>query len=97
MVFRVLGSVVLVMLFVVGCGDDSSSSGGGAGSGGANLCSAGAPNGVLEAGEQCDGTNFGVATCATLGMGGGVLVCTSGCEINTSMCAGGSNVGTAGM
>src|SRR5690606_28228767 len=43
-------------------------------SGGAPVC----PNGVRNesAGEGCDGTDFGSATCATFGFTGGTLLCT---------------------
>jgi cysteine-rich repeat protein len=43
-------------------------------------------NGILEQGEQCDGSAFeGNATCASLGDGGGTLKCT-GCKFDTSAC-----------
>ena len=44
-------------------------------------------NGVKEAGEQCDGQSLGGATCASLGLGAGALVCV-GCVIDSAGCAG---------
>ncbi len=43
-------------------------------------------NGVIEAGEQCDGTQFGGATCQTFGYAGGQLRCTPTCTIDKSGC-----------
>jgi len=45
-------------------------------------------NSVVEAGESCDGTNFGGATCATALGGGstGNLSCTFSCSLDTSAC-----------
>ncbi len=47
-------------------------------------------NGIIESGEQCDGTNFGGQTCQSLGFtGGGTLQCSigpNGCQFNTSQC-----------
>ena len=46
-------------------------------------------NGVLDAGERCDGALFGPYTCATEGYnGGGTLSCNSNCTLNTSNCLG---------
>lgn len=36
--------------------------------------------------EDCDGTDFGTATCATVMGGEGTLACTSGCVIDASDC-----------
>jgi len=41
---------------------------------------------VLEAGEACDGTLLGGATCVSLGYGGGRLACTSICTFDYSGC-----------
>lgn len=45
-------------------------------------------NGVLDdsIGEQCDGSDLGPATCASLGRSGGTLACGSTCEFDTSGC-----------
>src|SRR5262245_40512618 len=33
-------------------------------------------NGIVEASEECDGTDFAGETCASLGLGSGMLMCT---------------------
>ncbi len=43
-------------------------------------------NGVVEHGEECDGTDLAGATCGSLGFTGGVLTCSEQCQLNTSMC-----------
>ena len=44
-------------------------------------------NGILEAGEQCDKTDFGSATCASLRPGtSGQLLCNSDCTIDLTGC-----------
>ena len=43
-------------------------------------------NGVIEAGEQCDGVNLNEQTCVTKGFGGGTLSCTATCQFDTSGC-----------
>jgi hypothetical protein len=43
-------------------------------------------NGVLDAGEQCDGADLGGATCAGEGFAGGALSCASNCTLDTSGC-----------
>lgn len=55
--------------------------------GGTPLCS----NGVIDpaAGEACDGTDLGDATCATFGFTGGTLSCTASCSFDVSLCTGG--------
>lgn len=40
----------------------------------------------LNAGESCDGLDFGGTTCADFGLGTGILVCDDRCEIVTSGC-----------
>src|SRR5262245_30738740 len=37
-------------------------------------------DGVIDAGEQCDQSNVGAATCASLGFAAGVLKCAAGCK-----------------
>ncbi|HPL25785.1 MAG TPA: hypothetical protein PLV44_09170 [Myxococcota bacterium] len=44
-------------------------------------------NGVIEAGEQCDGANLNEQTCVTKGFDGGTLSCTADCKFDTSGCA----------
>jgi len=43
-------------------------------------------DGVIQSGEECDGSNFAGQTCATRGYSGGNLSCNSNCTINTSQC-----------
>ncbi|MCR4275464.1 MAG: dockerin type I repeat-containing protein [Candidatus Wolfebacteria bacterium] len=43
-------------------------------------------NGILENGEQCDGTAFGGASCVSQGFSGGTLSCAASCTFNTSQC-----------
>jgi hypothetical protein len=53
-------------------------------------------DGIIGAGEACDGTNLGQETCTTLGAGftGGALACRSDCSAyDTSGCTGGSLCG----
>jgi hypothetical protein len=45
-------------------------------------------NGVIEAGEQCDGANLGGQTCQGLGFTGGTLACGPNCTFVTSGCTG---------
>jgi hypothetical protein len=55
------------------------------------VCQAGGAvcgNGVIEAGEQCDGANLGGQTCVGLGFAGGTLACTNACMFDTSACTG---------
>src|SRR5262249_41280352 len=44
-------------------------------------------DGVIESGEQCDGTNLGGATCNSLGFSEGALACTGSCTYDTSNCS----------
>jgi hypothetical protein len=43
-------------------------------------------DGMIDAGEQCDGASFGGTTCATLGFAGGVVSCTPNCSLDASDC-----------
>jgi sugar lactone lactonase YvrE len=43
-------------------------------------------NGVVDAGELCDGAELDGASCATRGFFGGVLACTSSCVFDTRQC-----------
>lgn len=44
-------------------------------------------NGIIDEGETCDGTDFGSATCVSMGYEGGTLTCTA-CQIDPSSCDG---------
>lgn len=43
-------------------------------------------NNAQEGSEQCDGTDFGAASCASQGFGGGTLSCSPACEFITEAC-----------
>jgi len=52
-------------------------------------------NGVIDAGEQCDGADLQGFDCASLGLNGGTLNCDAMmCTFDTSMCS--STTGTSG-
>jgi len=53
-------------------------------------------NGVLETGEQCDGSNLNGQSCTGLGYTGGTLSCNSSCTFNTSACTSGGGGGGGG-
>jgi hypothetical protein len=55
-------------------------------------------NGMLEMGEQCEANNLNMATCTSLMLGVGVLMCNKlTCTYDTSMCApAGSMTGMGG-
>ena len=44
-------------------------------------------NGILEAGEGCDGGALGGQSCQTFGFNSGTLTCNANCTLNTSNCA----------
>jgi hypothetical protein len=46
----------------------------------------GCGDGVIQGGEQCDGTNFGGTSCSSLGLGNGVVQCSSVCTVITNAC-----------
>jgi hypothetical protein len=49
----------------------------------------GCGDGIVQGGEECDGTNLASKTCATQGFtGGGTLKCNSACQFDTSECKG---------
>ncbi len=50
------------------------------------LCDCG--NGVSEGSEECDGADFGGATCGDFGCTGGSLTCTASCTVDISTCTG---------
>ena len=43
-------------------------------------------NEIIDDGEQCDGSNLGDATCASLGFDGGELGCDSSCAFDLRGC-----------
>ena len=44
-------------------------------------------NGIIDSGEDCDGSNLGGATCSSLGYSGGTLSCNaSTCKFDASKC-----------
>ena len=56
-------------------------------------------NGIIEEGEECDGSDFGTDSCSTYGYNSGSLTCSS-CTIDTSSCyntggGGGSSGGSS--
>jgi len=86
-----LGIVVLGMLWagpLAGCGDDSGLDNNNTGNDNNNNnetppeCG----NGVVEAGEACDGSDLDGETCTGLGYDGGALGCASDCTLDESGC-----------
>lgn len=76
---------------VASSSSSSSSGSGGAGAEGGAGGEGGSPedlcgNNVLDDGEQCDGLDFGDATCESVGFGGGTLKCNAFCNIVVSSC-----------
>jgi hypothetical protein len=73
-----------------GMGGASSSSSSSSSSSGTGGSGAGIPvncgNGVIDPGEQCDGSEFGGKTCASIGLGSGNLLCNPFCGIVASGC-----------
>ncbi|MBL8743980.1 MAG: proprotein convertase P-domain-containing protein [Myxococcales bacterium] len=47
----------------------------------------GCGNGIIEATEECDGTNVGFEDCISQGFGSGTLACDASCAFDTSACA----------
>lgn len=43
-------------------------------------------DGVLSAGEQCDGSDFSILSCASFGYAGGTLTCSADCRIGLGHC-----------
>jgi hypothetical protein len=54
--------------------------------GGSTCEDCGCGNGILEAGESCDGADLGGATCVSATSHGGVLGCNNDCTLDTSGC-----------
>jgi hypothetical protein len=75
--------------------DGTTGSSGAGGSSGNPLCG----NGEIDDNEQCDGSNLGGETCASLGEGDGTLMCLPNtCMFDVSMCTqvGGGSGGYGG-
>ena len=53
-------------------------------------------NGVIDSGEECDGSNLAGQTCMSRGFSGGSLSCNPNCTINTSLCTSGGGGGGGG-
>ena len=68
--------MIIFCIISTGCSDDKESG-------------ATCGNGIIEGSEACDQTNFNGATCESLGLGTGQLICTNACEINDSGCQNG--------
>jgi hypothetical protein len=66
-----------------GEGGTAAVGGGGEGGSGGALCG----DGRIDAGEDCDGSNLGLATCRTQGFDEGSLACSPSCTFDTSACA----------
>ncbi len=71
--------VLLASLLVAGCGDDDDLDPPGPACG----------NGVLEAGETCDGSELGGEDCVSLGWFLGSIACAADCTYDVSGCVGG--------
>ncbi|MDC3961613.1 hypothetical protein KEG38_47785 [Polyangium jinanense] len=65
-----------------GAAGEASSSSASSGTGGNPNCG----NGMMDPGEQCDGSDFGGKTCASIGLGSGDLICNPFCGIVASNC-----------
>jgi hypothetical protein len=68
-----------------GATSSSSSSSSGTGGSGAGI-PVNCGNGAIDPGEQCDGSEFGGKTCASIGLGSGNLLCNPFCGIVASQC-----------
>src|SRR4030042_4371548 len=53
-------------------------------------------NGVINSGEQCDGSDLGDQTCVSRGYYGGTLSCQPNCTFNTSQCTSAPSGGGGG-
>ena len=70
-------------------GGGGADGGGGGGAGGVSIVPmAICGDGELQAGEDCDRTEFSKATCADYGFESGTLACTHQCTVDTSGCVG---------
>ncbi|AUX43910.1 hypothetical protein SOCE26_053660 [Sorangium cellulosum] len=71
-----------------GDGGDGGDGGAGAADGGGGAAPGDCGNGVVEAGEACDGTDLAGADCRSAGFDAGELACSAGCAFDTSGCSG---------
>ncbi len=53
-------------------------------------------NNIIEADEECDGTDLGGETCKSLGYAGGTLSCQTDCTFKTTACTSGGGGGGGG-
>ncbi len=53
-------------------------------------------NGLIDSGEECDGSNLAGWTCKKRGFSRGSLSCNPGCTLNTSLCVSGGGGGGGG-
>ena len=53
-------------------------------------------NGILETGEECDGSDFAGASCGSYGYNRGSLACTASCTVDKSGCYNGGGGGGGG-
>src|SRR3989344_1929626 len=53
-------------------------------------------NGVVNSGEECDGSNLNGKSCSTQGFSGGTLSCNANCTFNTSACTSSGGGGGGG-
>ncbi|MDY0002432.1 MAG: DUF4215 domain-containing protein, partial [Polyangia bacterium] len=53
-----------------------------------SVCTQSCGNGAIDTGEECDGALLGGATCASLGLTSGNLVCSQVCRYDVSGCEG---------
>ncbi|MEK7471254.1 MAG: dockerin type I domain-containing protein [Patescibacteria group bacterium] len=56
----------------------------------------GCGDGIIESGEECDGSNLNSKNCSTQGFSGGTLSCTASCTFNTLACTSGGGGGGGG-
>src|SRR3989344_7253425 len=56
----------------------------------------GCGDGVMQNGEECDGSNVNGQDCVSRGFSGGTLTCSSNCTFNTSQCTSASSGGGGG-
>ncbi len=86
---------LFLALWVVGCSSSSPTNGPDAGDGGNPAQDAGGEggpstlcgNGVIDTGENCDGSNLNGSSCTALGFQSGTLKCTASCQFDASGCA----------
>jgi alpha-tubulin suppressor-like RCC1 family protein len=77
-----LALVLCGVVSLAACGDDHSDANNNNNNDNGSLCG----NQVREAGEACDGTDLGGATCASEGFTAGQLGCSADCELLTETC-----------